>query len=92
VIWRFRPTKTSLLEKSRDSPFQGSPDILDGNNIFFYTIGLSYDCHVRPVLLSIPSLSPHDEWSNWLRIKGKRAMLPSDAEKSMLGKAASIDV
>jgi hypothetical protein len=37
-------------------------------------------------------VSPDDEWSNRLKIKGKRAMLPSDAEKSRLRRGASSDV
>jgi len=71
---------------------QGGPDILNGNNIFFSRIEVSYDCHVGLLLLSISSLSPHDAWSNGFKLKGKKPMLPSDAERSRLGRVASPDV
>jgi hypothetical protein len=47
---------------------------------------------VEFVLLLILSLFPRDEWSNRLCIKGKRAVPPSDAEKSRLGRPPSSDV
>jgi hypothetical protein len=54
--------------------------------------GIYYHCRVELILLPIPSLSPHDEWSNRLKIKAKRAVLPSDAEKSMPVRTGSTDV
>ena len=71
---------------------QESPDILNANNACFSMIGLSYDSHVGPLLLLIPSLSPADEWSKRFKIKGKKAVLPSDAEKSRLRRVGSSDV
>ncbi len=87
-----RPKKDSLSGRLRVGSFQGSLDILNGNNVFFSRIEVSYDCHVGLLLLSISSLSPHDEWSNGFKIKGKRAVLPPDAVKSRLRRVASPDV
>jgi len=43
-------------------------------------------------LLSILSTSPHDEFGNWFKIKGKRRVLSPDAEESMLSRVVSADV
>ncbi|MBP1699152.1 MAG: hypothetical protein H6Q41_4340 [Deltaproteobacteria bacterium] len=53
-------------------------------NIFFAKIDISYYCHRGPNLLSTLSLFPDDEYGNGFKIKGERAVLSSDAEKSML--------
>jgi hypothetical protein len=53
-------------------------------NIFFGKIDISYSCHVGPHLLSTQSLFPYDEYGNGFKIKGEKAVLPPDAEKSML--------
>ena len=52
----------------------------------------SYDSYVGAILLLILSVSPVDESTKRFKIKGKRAMLPSDAEKSRLRRGASSDV
>jgi hypothetical protein len=84
-----RPKKDSLSGGLRVGFFQGSLDILNNNNVFFSRIEVSYDCHVVLLLLSISSLSPHDAWSNGFKIKGKRPVLPSNADTSRLGRVAS---
>jgi len=63
-----------------------------GNDIFFSTIGSSYDCQEGLILLPIPSWSPHEEWGNRFRIKDKRAVLSSNAMKSRFGRMVSLDV
>ena len=83
-----RPKKDSLSWRLRVGSFQGSLDILNDNNVFFSRIEVSYDCHVGLLLLSTSSLSPHDAWSNGFKIKGKKPVLPSDAERSRLGRVA----
>jgi len=70
--------------RSRERPFQRSPDLLYEIKPLFSKIDLSYDCYMGPNLLSILSLSPDDQFGNWFKIKGKRRMLPPDAEKSTL--------
>jgi hypothetical protein len=52
--------------------------------IFFAKIDISYSCQGEFNLSSTLSLFPDDEYGNWLKIKGERAVLPPDAEKSML--------
>ncbi len=53
---------------------------------------LSYDSHVASLLLLILSPSPVGERSKMFKIKGERAVLPSDAEKSRLRRAGPCDV
>jgi hypothetical protein len=81
--------KDSLSERLRVGSFQGSLDILNGNNVFFSRIEVSYDCRVGLLLLPISSLSPHDARSNGFKLKGKKPVLPSNAERSRLGRVAS---
>jgi hypothetical protein len=83
---------TSLRNRSRDRPFQRSPDLLWEINAFFSKIDLSYDCHMGANLLSSLPLSPHDECGNWFKIKGEKGVLSPDAEKSMLLRWATSDV
>lgn len=71
---------------------QESPYILSGNNIAFSMMEPSYDSHRGAILLLILSVSPVDESTKRFKIKGKRAMLLSDAEKSTLRRGASSDV
>ena len=52
----------------------------------------SYDRHVCPLLLLISSVSPVGEWSKRFKVKAKRAVLPSDVEKSRLRRVGSSDV
>jgi hypothetical protein len=73
-----------LRDRSRDNPSQRSPDLLYETNTFFSKIDLSYDCRMRPNLLSTLSLSPYDQCGNCFKIKGKMGVLSPDAEKSML--------
>jgi hypothetical protein len=53
---------------------------------------VSYPCHVSPNLLSTVSLFPGGEGGNWFKIKGERAVLSPDAEKSMVLRWGSPDV
>ena len=72
--------------------FKVTPDILKWNSIPFSMVELSYDSHGSPLLLLISSLFPGDGWSKRSKIKGKRAVLPLDAEKSRPRTVASFDV
>jgi hypothetical protein len=74
----------SLRNRSRDWPFQRSPDLLSEINISLSKIDVSYYCRMGPNLLSTLSLFPDDEYGNWFKIKGGRAVLSPDAEKPML--------
>ena len=84
VIWQSRPRMISLRDRSRDNPSQRSPDLLRETNAYSSKIDLSYDCRMGPNLLSILSLSPHDQCGNCFKMKGKMGMLSPDAEKSMI--------
>ncbi len=53
---------------------------------------LSYDSRMDLLLSLISSLSPNEACSNRLKIKGNRAVLPSDAENSRLRGVAYSDV
>jgi hypothetical protein len=75
---------TSLRNRSRDRPFQRSPDLLEELNAFFSKIDPSYYCYIGSNLLSILSLSPHDGFGNCFKIKREKGVLSPDAEKSML--------
>jgi len=52
----------------------------------------SYDRHVCPLLLLISSAFSVGKWSKRFKVKAKRAVLPSDAEKSRLRREGSSDV
>jgi hypothetical protein len=86
------PRMTSLRDRSRNNPFQRSPDLLYETNTFSSKIHLSYDCRFGTNLLLILSSSPHDECRNCFKIKGKMGVLSANAEKSMLRRMASLNV
>jgi hypothetical protein len=86
------PRMTRLRDRSRDNPFQRSPDFLYETNTFSSKIDLPYDCRFGTNLLLILSSSPHDECRNCFKIKGKMGVLSGNAEKSMLRRVASLDV
>jgi hypothetical protein len=83
---------TSLRSRSGDRPLQRSPYLLQEIDLFFAKIDISYSCHTGPDLLSTLSLFPDDEYGNWFKVKGERAVLPPDVEKSMLPRWGALDV
>ena len=91
-MWQSGPRMTGFRDRSRDRPSQRSLDLLLETNPFFSRIDLSYDCRMGPNLSPIPPWSPHDEWGDRLKIKGKMGGLSPDAEKSMLWGMATSDV
>jgi hypothetical protein len=70
----------------------GTPNAMGWALYILSMIGLFYHWHTWLVLLSILPSSPHRWRSNRFKIKGKRAMLSPNAEKSMLRRMASLDV
>jgi hypothetical protein len=81
-----------LRNRSSDRPLQRSPYLLWEINIFFPKIDISCYCHEGRNLLSALSLFPDEEYGNWFKIKGERAVLPPDAEESVLLRQGTPDV
>jgi len=87
-----RPRMTSLRDKSRDKPFQRSPNLLHEVNAFFSKTDIFNYCHMGSILLPTLSLFPHYGYRDWFEINGEGGVQPADAEKSMLLRWVTIDV